>query len=426
MKRSLLYGCFTFLYTVLLAQKECLQEAYQQQLLRQYPQLHFQYSNIESFTHQHRFPFVIGGSIDSSSPAAVPPFVVPERIVIPVVVHILWNTSAQDIPDAQVLSQLDVLNKDFSGLNADRNKIPAYFSALAADCGISFALAKMDPQGKPSSGIVRKQTATAVFGFDDKAKSSAAGGDDPWDAGNYLNIWVCNLVNGISGYASAPGGPATNDGVVISTGVFGVLNNNGPFSRGRTAVHEIGHWLNLRHIWGDANCGDDKVDDTPTQQGANRGCTSGEKLTCGSTAHGDMYMNYMDFSDDACMYMFTKGQRQRMRVLFEAGGPRNSLIFSKALAGEGLPTDAGTTAGQQVINLHLYPNPAVSMITVQLLNSSGPAKNICICNQQGQIIKTITGVSKQQQVDISSLQPGLYFIKMEGTGFSMIKKFIKQ
>ena len=140
-------------------------------------------------------------------------------------------------------------------------------------------------------------------------------------------------------------------------------------------MHEIGHWLNLRHIWGDANCGDDKVDDTPTQQGPNRGCTSGEKLTCGSTAHGDMYMNYMDFSDDACMYMFTKGQRQRMRVLFEAGGPRNSLLFSNGLAGEGLQTDPGTSTGQQVMNLSLYPNPAVNMITVQLLNSSGPAKN---------------------------------------------------
>jgi hypothetical protein len=190
-------------------------------------------------------------------------------------------------------------------------------------------------------------------------------------------------------------------------------------------VHEIGHWMNLRHIWGDASCGDDKVEDTPPQKAANRGCTTGEKFSCGETAHGDMYMNFMDFSDDACMYMFTKGQRQRMRVLFEAGGPRNSLLFSNGLAGEGLPVQdrlpAEADAAMQVL---LYPNPASNSITLQFQNNSNLSNQVYICNHLGQIIQTTRVVSKQQQLNISALQPGLYFIKLAGNG--VMKKFVKQ
>ncbi|HTE12745.1 MAG TPA: M43 family zinc metalloprotease [Chitinophagaceae bacterium] len=424
MKRFLPCLLFAFSFTTMLAQKDCRQEDYQLQLLKQFPELHIQYGKIEAFRRKH-FPFVTGGSIDTvTSPAAPPP--VPEKIIIPVVVHILWNSNAQNISDAQVLSQIDVLNKDFSGSNTDHNKIPAYFSSLSADCGISFVLAKTDPQGHATTGIVRKQTSVTAFSFDDRAKSITTGGEDAWNAGNYLNIWVCNLVSGISGYSSSPGGPVEKDGVVISTGVFGTININGPFNRGRTAVHEIGHWLNLRHIWGDAGCGDDKVDDTPTQQGANRGCSSGEKFTCGSTAHGDMYMNFMDFSDDACMYMFTKGQRQRMRVLFEAGGPHNSLLYSNALAGEGLKQDP-LPANDPGFDLLLYPNPASNSISIEIKgNSSNPGKKIYICNQLGQIVKMMAATPKLQQADITALHPGLYFIKMEGMQTTSIKKFVKQ
>ena len=425
MKRSLLCLLFAFLYSIVSGQKDCRQDEYQQQLLKQFPRLHIQYEKIEVFGARHN-SFRAGGSSDTSgnTPAPIMP-AVPEKIIIPVVVHILWNTSAQNLSDAQVLSQIEALNKDFSGSNADHNKIPAYFSSLAADCGISFALAKIDPQGRATTGIERRQTNITAFNFDDKAKSNSTGGADAWDATSYLNLWVCNLTTGIAGYASVPGGPALKDGVVINTAVFGTLNMNGAFNKGRTAVHEIGHWLNLRHIWGDANCGDDKVDDTPTQQAANRGCNSGEKFTCGNTAHGDMYMNFMDFSDDACMYMFTKGQRQRMRVLFEAGGPRSSLLFSKALLGDGLPLQE--TVMVKGFDLIVYPNPATETITIQLLNNNTSlGKKIFICNQLGQIVKVAVGTGKQQQVDISALYPGLYFIKLEGMQSGAMKKFVKQ
>lgn len=426
MNRILLFLFVLFSFTVLRAQRDCRQPAYQQTLLRQFPQLQAQFGKVEVFSKKPRYPFVIGGTIDTTNYTPVPaPTPVPEKIIIPVVVHIVWNNSAQNISDAQVLSQLDVLNKDFNGLNTDRSKVPPYFSALAADCGISFALAKTDPQGRPCNGIVRKQSSIAVFNFDDKVKSAAAGGDDAWNAGHYLNIWVCNLLGGVSGYASTPGGPAEKDGVVISTGVFGTLSTTGPFNRGRTAVHEIGHWLNLRHIWGDASCGDDKVDDTPPQKAANRGCNTGEHFSCGETAHGDMYMNFMDFSDDACMYMFTKGQRARMRVLFEAGGPRNSLLYSNALQGEGLPVQGRLPAEDDAaMEIGLYPNPASGSITLQFQNSNYLSGQIDVCNHLGQVVQSARAVSKQQQLNISALPPGLYFISFAGTGVT--KKFVKQ
>jgi len=421
MKRFLLFFFSSFYYIATFSQKDCRQDAYQQRMLELHPQLHFKYAAVAAFTGKFPLHKPITAGFDTT---AIKPL--PEKIIIPVVVHILWNTAAQNISNAQVLSQIDVLNSDYSGTNADRNKIPSYFSSLAADCGISFVLAKTDPRGHATSGIERIQTNTAVFSFNDNAKAAATGGADAWNADNYLNIWVCNLENGISGYSSVPGGPKETDGIVISTGVFGTINISGPFNRGRTAVHETGHWLNLRHIWGDANCGDDQVDDTPTQQTANRGCITGEKFTCGSTAHGDMYMNFMDFSDDGCMYMFTKGQRQRMRALFEAGGPRNSLLFSNGLVGDGLPVR--DTLAVNNIDVLVYPNPARASVTVQLKDDgSSLGKHLYICNQLGQVVKMLVITSKLQQADISTLPAGLYMIKVEGMqGTAGMKKFVKQ
>ncbi|MFT3933470.1 MAG: M43 family zinc metalloprotease [Chitinophagaceae bacterium] len=425
MKKRLV-GFFLFLSLITRAQTDCRQQDYQHQLLQLNPQTSSQYQQIENFISKHKQTLRVDGNVDSSSSS---PLVqaAPIKIVVPVVVHVLWNNNAQNITDAQVLSQLDVLNKDYSGTNTDRKKVPAYFSALAADCGISFALAKTDPKGKPTNGIVRTQTSIISFSYDDKMKASATGGDDAWDANSYLNIWVCNLTNGITGYSSVPGGPTAKDGVVITTNAFGTINKTGIYNLGRTATHEIGHWLNLRHIWGDASCGDDLVDDTPSQQGPNRGCNSGEKFSCGTTAHGDMYMNFMDFSDDACMYMFTNGQGKRMRLLFEVGGPRNSILYSAGLTGTGLPLDTAIAGSDVSMEVLLYPNPAVQTITMQVNKDNGASgKTIMLYNQMGQMLRTFRLISKQQPIDISELKPGIYFIKMEGAGKNAMMKFVKQ
>lgn len=247
---------------------------------------------------------------------------------IPVVVHVVYNTTAQNISDAQILSQIDVLNEDFRKMNADKVNVPSAFSSLAADCNISFCLAKKDPNGAATTGIIRKSTTVASF-TDDNVKSSSTGGSTAWPASKYLNIWVCNLGGGLLGYAQFPGGPAATDGVVMLYTAFGRVGNvSAPYNKGRTATHEVGHWLNLRHIWGDANCGSDLVNDTPTQQTSNYGCPAYPHVTCSNS--GDMSMNYMDYVNDNCMYMFTTGQSTRMNALFSSTGARYSLVSSTA------------------------------------------------------------------------------------------------
>ncbi|SDX83653.1 GEVED domain-containing protein [Hymenobacter psychrophilus] len=262
-------------------------------------------------------------------------------LTIPVVVHVLYNTASQNVSDAQIASQLAVLNEDFNKLNADVSKVPSAFASRAADVGIEFVLAKRDPSGNATTGIERKQTSVTSWSSDDRIKSTSTGGLNAWPAGQYLNLWVGKLGGGLLGYAQFPGGPASTDGVVITTTGFGRGGSSGaPFNLGRTTTHEVGHWLNLRHIWGDANCGNDLVSDTPTQQTSNGGCPSFPKVTCSNGPNGDMFMNYMDYTDDACMYMFSSGQSSRMNALFASGGSRASLLTSNggtAPGGSGTP-----------------------------------------------------------------------------------------
>ena len=226
-------------------------------------------------------------------------------------------------------SQIDVLNADFHKLNADRSKVPAAFAALIGDAGVQFVLARQDPSGNATTGVVHKNTAATSFDSSDKMKFSSSGGDDAWPAAAYLNLWCCNLGGGLLGYAQFPGGAAATDGVAILYSAFGSGGSaQAPYGLGRTATHEVGHWLNLRHIWGDARCGNDQVADTPTQQTSNYGCPTFPHVTCSNGTSGDMFMNYMDYVDDACMQMFSSAQGDRMDALFASGGTRTSLLTS--------------------------------------------------------------------------------------------------
>ena len=267
---------------------------------------------------------------------------------IPVVVHVVYNTATQNVSDAQILSQIDVLNKDFRKLNTDWSNTPLAFQALVADCEVEFCLAKQDPNGNPSTGIVRKSTTVTSFGTNDAVKKNAQGGDDAWNASKYLNLWVCNLSGGVLGYAQFPGGPAATDGVVITHTGFGTTGTAAaPFNKGRTATHEVGHWLNLYHIWGDdgAGCsGSDLVGDTPNQADENYGCPSFPAVSCSNGPNGDMFMNYMDYTDDACMFMFSAGQKARMDALFATGGSKASLLTSLGCTVPN-PTACGTPSG---------------------------------------------------------------------------------
>ncbi|MFN5355069.1 MAG: fibronectin type III domain-containing protein [Bacteroidota bacterium] len=249
-------------------------------------------------------------------------------ITIPVVVHVVYNTVAENVSDAQIQSQINILNQDFRKLNTDINLVPGAFAGLAADCEIQFCLAQRDPSGNASTGIVRRSSTVTSFSSNDNMKFTSSGGSDAWPYTSYLNMWVCDLGSGLLGYATFPGTATSTDGVVMDYAAFGNIGSAAaPFNKGRTATHEIGHWLNLRHIWGDANCGNDQVTDTPTQQTSNYGCPTFPKVTCSNGPNGDMFMNYMDYTDDACMYMFTTGQKTRM-VSSLNSSPRSSLLSS--------------------------------------------------------------------------------------------------
>ncbi|WP_230313678.1 zinc metalloprotease [Nakamurella alba] len=252
---------------------------------------------------------------------------------IPVVVHVVYRETAENIPDEQIHSQITTLNEDYRARNADAGSVPAAFAGLVADARITFALATTDPDGNATDGITRTSTQTTAFLADtDNVKATATGGIDPWPADRYLNIWVCgNLQSGsgqgLLGYAQFPGGPAETDGVVIVHTAFGSTGTaSAPFDLGRTATHEIGHWLNLRHIWGDdgTGCaGSDFVADTPNQGGPNYGTPTFPTISCNNGPNGDLFMNYMDYVDDAAMYLFTPGQVDRMQAALD--GPRSSI-----------------------------------------------------------------------------------------------------
>ena len=229
---------------------------------------------------------------------------------IPVVVHVVYRASSENISTSQIKSQIAVLNKDFAAKNTDRSKVPSVWKGLVAEARVQFALAKKDPKGKATSGITRTATTAMSFTDDDSVKSATTGGVDAWPTDKYLNIWVCSLGGGLLGYAQFPGGPAATDGVVILNTAFGTTGTAAkPFNLGRTSTHEIGHWLNLHHIWGDGSihsCSDsDFVNDTPNQEGPNFGKPKFPHLTCGNGPNGDMFMNYMDYVDDDSMFMFT-------------------------------------------------------------------------------------------------------------------------
>jgi hypothetical protein len=238
-------------------------------------------------------------------------------IEIPVVFNVLYKTTAENVSLAQLQSQIAVLNNDFGATNNDYNNTPSIFQSVrSGNTGIRFVL----------DAVNRKATTKTSWRTNDDMKKASRGGIDPTSPTTKLNFWVCNLANSILGYAQFPGGPAATDGIVCdnnATGNSGTVS--APYNGGRTATHEIGHWLNLRHIWGDATCGNDQVGDTPQHNASNGGCPAYPHYSTCSGTPVEMTMNYMDYTYDACMYMFTIGQKQRMQATFASGGPRNSF-----------------------------------------------------------------------------------------------------
>jgi Pregnancy-associated plasma protein-A len=231
-------------------------------------------------------------------------------VTVKTVVNVVYNNDSQNIGTAQIDSQIAAMNKDFRAANADRSQTPTPWKGLVSDARVQFKLVK----------VTRTRTSQATFTHDDGVKRSNTGGIAPFEPKAHLNLWVCALSGGLLGYAQFPGGPVATDGVVINYRAFGTSGTaQPPFNKGRTATHEVGHYLNLRHIWGDTpDCsGSDMVADTPNCAGPNYGTPAFPVVTCNNGPNGDMFMNYMDYVDDAVMVMFTTQQVLRMRTALE-------------------------------------------------------------------------------------------------------------
>ncbi len=288
------------------AERTCGSMDYLAWQMSQNPKLESRIEAIETFTQARVAEMERHGSMRVSG-----------TITIPVNVIVVYKTTQQNISDAQIQSQIDVLNLDYSKTNSDWSNTPSEFISLVSDVDIQFNLINTE----------RHQDNTTSWGTNDAVKSAYP----PSNPTTTLNMWICNIGGGILGYAQFPGGSSSTDGVVFSPQYCGSIDYDdgsfyldAPFNKGRTATHEVGHWINLRHIWGDGACSaSDYVDDTPSASAANYGCPSHPHNTCSSN---DMFMNYMDYVDDACMYMFSEGQKTRGRALFEPGGARESFV----------------------------------------------------------------------------------------------------
>lgn len=286
--------------TDLTVQRKCASQDVLEQQLKSDPTLAIRMNEIETFTKK----------------AILTKRLVNGKIEIPVVVNVIYSTSSENISNSQIQSQIDVLNKDFNALNSDYNSVPSLFANVKAKVGITFVLDQ----------IVRKSTTKTSWGTNDAMKKTSKGGLAPISPTTKLNLWVCTIGGGILGYAQFPGGSSSTDGVVIDSKYFGLSGTaNAPYNLGRTATHEVGHWMNLRHIWGDQNCGSDLVSDTPTHNDANYGVTQYPHYSTCSGSPVEMTMNYMDYTNDNAMYMFSLGQKNRMTAIFVSGGARSSF-----------------------------------------------------------------------------------------------------
>ncbi|MBI1781778.1 MAG: T9SS type A sorting domain-containing protein [Sphingobacteriales bacterium] len=342
-------------------------------------------------------------------------------VTVPVVFHIvLPNTSV--VTDAAINAQLNVLNTDYSGSNADSTKIPAAFKPLFAKTNIRFTLAQRTPDDEPTTGIDRTESAvSSTFNVGDPVKHRNKGGADIWDPSRYLNIWVTNIPGGILGYAKLPDVndiPTDEDGVVI---LYQTLPGTSftPYNLGRTGVHEVGHYFRLLHIWGDDNgtcAGSDfpdapAMDDTPNQANSTSGCPSGVVTdACSPVAPGIMYENYMDFTDDACMVMFSKGQQTRMEaalslyrpgLLTSNGGTPVTLLTRNVKAQQIISPTAVICASsfQPVIKIR---NLASTVLTSLQISASVDGGTVVTTNWTGSVaslsetsvtLSSITGIT---------------------------------
>ena len=353
------------------------------------------------------------------------------NIIVPVVVHVVYKLDEENISDEQIHSQIQVLNDDFGFNNTNKLDVSHAFHKYCGASGIEFKLANIDPTGKPTNGITRTKTNKDFWKeeeFED-VKFTDYGGINSWDPTSYLNIWVANLddSSNVLGFAIFPDELSTYpeyDGLVIRHEAFGTIGTAGTngysyANLGRTTTHEIGHWFNLYHIWGDAVCGNDMVADTEPADSSNSGCPTfphHPKNSCGSSENGEMFMNYMDYTSDECMNMFTIGQIERMKAAL-------STYRSKLITSKGYST-AALTEYDLPNYLEIYPNPSSGIIHLHISNEIGLNASITLVDILGNTVKTFENTTPNMVLNCDELPNGVYFIQLQNAELNTSLKLI--
>jgi hypothetical protein len=353
---------------------------------------------------------------------------------IPVVVHIVYKTAQQNIPDTQVVRQIEILNQCFSRQNPDVSKVPYRFAHLVADAQISFCLAQKDPRNKPTTGITRTYTTRDSFLINNDVKFKRKGGADAWPCDKYFNIWVCNNQGWIC-YAQYPGLPCATDGVVMDYQMFGLSPNN-PWwhNYGKILVHETGHWLNLRHIWGDDNgacTGTDSVGDTPNQADWMNGDHDSSEIiiSCGNEPAGAMWMNFMDYTFGRSSWMFSQGQSTRMDAILVTDLNRRNILNSTACNTQNIRGNSANL-DEGIFGLFTnYPNPFNPSTTISFNLSQTGYTSLKIYDVTGrEVAELISGEINAGQHSVvfnaENLSAGIYFYRLESSGNVAVKKML--
>lgn len=348
-------------------------------------------------------------------------------VSIPVVFHIIHNGeeigTGNNVDDELVMYQLQRLNDDFRLLNEDALTSEHPFFADQVDSEIEFCMAQRDPEGDATTGIVRHYIEGESWTIDEINELIKPG--TIWNRNDYLNIWCVNLIDpdspGVDGYATFPDETSdTTDGVVVATFAFGYGEDG---EKSIVASHEMGHFFNLRHIWGDDECGDDFVADTPPAEKDNEGCPDfpyNVDGPCDPGPNGEMFMNYMDYSDASCVVMFTNGQKERM--LATLATTRSSLTTSDGC----LPPM--NTSVQEITSasyFNTYPNPSTGSFSVESLDGQNGNVNISLYNQTGALVLHFDKVNSFPfSIDLNDMPAGIYFVKFDTASGSFSEKVV--